>query len=129
MKDWIDAIDLPEIRRIVSAAEAFMRDPRTSTVVRRQLLSFVQLIEAELQEVERLGQRDTVFRIIGVAQAAFAIGAIAGTPAMVTHFKAGKHAAGGVKKWRGETRKGPSLASTCLGIDAGSEDAEPWLVS
>ena len=103
MEDWIDAINLPEIRRIVSAAEAFMRDPRTSTVVRRQLLSFVQLIEAELQEVERIGQRGTVFRIIGVAQAAFAIGAIAGTPAMATHLRAGKHAAGGVKS--GEVRR------------------------
>jgi len=98
-----DTYDDLEIRRIVRAADKFMRDGHTSPKLRRQVLSFVQGLHAECQEADQSGREGWSWSLLEVARAAFAIGAIAGNAAMVTGRSADRRAAGGVAS--GQTRR------------------------
>lgn len=91
-----DTFDNFEIRRIVEAADKFMRDENTSPKLRRQVFGFIQDLQVECQQVDQHGREDLSFTLLAVARAAFALGAIAGTPSMVTSFRGGKHSAGGL---------------------------------
>ncbi len=125
MEDRRSLVDEIEVRRIIRAAAAMMQKSRTTPEVRRQLLGFVQLIEAECQSVEDDGRTLNPGTLLSLVEAAFAVGAIAGTPAMVTALRAGQHAAGGVASGKSRGRSMAEWKAHATGLMRAIRTAHP----
>ncbi len=126
MDDRRGLVDEIEVQRIVRAAAAMMQKPRTKPEVRKQLLGFVQLIEAECQSVEDDRRALNPATLLNLIEAAFAVGAIAGTPGMVTGLRAGQHALAG--EMSGKARRGPAEKRQAHAIElmVAIRSERPW---